>query len=173
MLVARRKAWAETQFWGFLKHSSMRRAASSCLRESCTEITDSNFLFWLYPFITCPALSNECRYFFSHSFPLQHQCLLLKLFLFLEKRFSKRFPTMVSVGNCITLSPVTGWLCQERGKTAGTNKAVHSAAFGINKSLLLSCSSLQQKRGAERNERRGVRRFSRVLLGKEGKCKVK
>lgn len=44
----------------------------------------------------------------------------------------------VSLGNCITFSPAMGWLCQERWKVAGRNKAVQDAAFGRDKSL---CSS--------------------------------
>lgn len=97
--------------------------------------------------------------------------------LFLEKIFQKIPHSGVSweLYNFKPCNRVIGWLCQERGKIAGMNEAVHSAAFGINKSLLLSCScssSLQQERGAERNGRRGVRHFSRALLGKRGKCKV-
>lgn len=46
----------------------------------------------------------------------------------------------VSLGNCITSSPAMGWLCQERWKVAGRNKAVQDAAFGRNKSLLCSSS---------------------------------
>lgn len=81
----------------------------------------------------------------------------------------------MSLGNHITLSPVVGWLYQERWKVAGRNEAVQDAAFEGNKSLLCSSSSiLRQIVEVERNGKKGVTLPAstwegfRALLGNRG-----